>query len=298
MERKKKQTVIERACISVPGFAEMYNKLERKVILGGLSKSTLYNYGRSIAKVGLYFGKIPLELEDDQIEDYLLMLKDKVNPSESYFKHTVYGLRYLFRLFGREDRAIKLPILQRPKKLPIVLSQEECKILFKTPRLLKHRVMLSLIYSAGLRMSELKNLRLEDIDRYRMRIHIRQGKYYKDRYAPLSKLILRGLDKYIEAVQPQKWLFNGRESGSPISSRGIQWTMREAIKKSGIQKHAVVHTLRHSYATHLLEMGVDIITIKNLLGHERIETTMVYLHVARLELRTAFSPLDKLYELQ
>lgn len=298
MERKKKQTVIERACKSVPGFAEMYNKLERKVILGGLSKSTLYNYGRSIAKVGLYFGKIPLELEDDQLEDYLLMLKDKVNPSESYFKHTVYGLRFLFRLFGREDRAIKLPIMRRRKKLPIVLSQEECRILFKTPRLLKHRVMLSLIYSAGLRMSELKNLRLEDIDRHRMRIHIRQGKFYKDRYVPLSKLILRGLDKYIEAVQPKKWLFNGYESGAPISSRGIQWTMREAVKKSGIQKHAVVHTLRHSYATHLLEMGVDIVTIKNLLGHERIETTMLYLHVARLEPRAAFSPLDKLYPVQ
>ncbi len=211
-------------------------------------------------------------------------------------KHTVYGLRYLFRLFGREDRAIRLPILHRPKKLPVVLSQEECRRLFRTPRLLKHRVMLSLIYSAGLRMSELKNLRPEDIDADRMQIHIRQGKYYKDRYVPLSGLMLRGLRKYQSVIQPKEWLFNGKETGSQISSRGIQWAMREAVKKSGIQKHAVVHTLRHSYATHLLEMGVDIVTIKELLGHQTIQTTMVYLHVARLQPKAAFSPLDKLYD--
>lgn len=298
MERKKKQTLIERAQLEVPEFKTMYRKLERKVKLSGLSSSTLYNYGRSIARISLYFGKIPLELEDDQIEDYLLMLKEKVNPSESYFKHTVYGMRYLFRLFGREDRAIRLPILHRPKKLPIVLSQQECKKLFSAPRLLKHRFMLSLIYSAGLRMNELKNLRLQDIDRDRMQIHIRQGKYYKDRFVPLSKLIVRGLDKYLEAVQPKKWLFNGRNSGSPISSRGIQWAMREAVKKAGIGKHAVVHTLRHSYATHLLEMGVDIVTIKGLLGHETIQTTMIYLHIARLKPKSAFSPFDKLYKME
>lgn len=296
MEKVKKQTIIDRARREVPEFTDMYQKLERKVILSGLSRSTLYNYGRSIAKIALYFGKVPLELEDDEIDDYLLMLKEKVNPSESYFKHTVYGLRYLFRLFGREDRAIKLPILHRPKKLPIVLSQEECRRLFNTPRLLKHRIILTLIYSAGLRMSELKKLRLEDIDTDRMRIHIRQGKYYKDRYVPLSKLMLQGLRKYVLAVQPKNYLLNGKRTGSPISTAGVRWAMREAVKKSGIRKHAVVHTLRHSYATHLLEMGVDIVTIKNLLGHETIQTTMVYLHVARIEPKSAFSPLDKLYE--
>ncbi len=111
MESVKKQTLIDRAHLEVPQFETMYRKVHCKVKLSGLITSTLYNYGCSIARISLYFGKAPLELEDDQIEDYLLMLKEKVNPSESYFKHTVYGLRYLFRLFGREDRAIRLPII-------------------------------------------------------------------------------------------------------------------------------------------------------------------------------------------
>ena len=137
-------TLINRAKAQVTGFSAMYKKLEQKVVLAGLSESTLKNYGRSIAKVSLHFGVTPLELSDEAINEYLHELKTGQCPSESYFKHTVYGLRYLFRLFGREDRAIALPQLKRSGKLPVVLNRQEVKRLLKSPKLLKHRVLLGL----------------------------------------------------------------------------------------------------------------------------------------------------------
>jgi len=129
-----------------------------------------------------------------------------------------------------------------------------------------------------------------------MMIHIRQSKYNKDRYVPLSAGILLGLRKYYYACRPVEYLFNGNEPGSPLSVRGMQWALREAVKKCKLQKGITLHTLRHSYATHLLEFGMDIVTIKDLLGHERIDTTMVYLHVARPNRTNLFSPFDRLYQ--
>ena len=155
--------------------------------------------------------------------------------------------------------------------------------------------MLSLIYSAGLRVGELCRLKISDIDSGRMMIHIRQSKYNKDRYVPLSPLILEGLRKYFQACKPVEWLFNGKKPGVQMSPHGVQWAMREAIKKTKIRKAITVHTLRHSYATHLLEEGMDIVSIKELLGHARIETTMVYLHVAKPNRSNLFSPFDRLY---
>lgn len=180
----------------------------------------------------------------------------KQKPSKSYFKHTVYGLRFLFRIHDLEDKIIKLPSLKRENKLPVVLSHKECKLLFKSGRILKHRVLLSLIYSAGLRSKEVRNLKLSDIDDDRMMIHIRQTKYNKDRYVPLSKLMVQGLRKYIEAYHPKEYLFNGKQIGSVLSARGVQWAMKQTVKRSGISKEVTAHSLRHSYATHLLEYGM------------------------------------------
>ena len=214
----------------------------------------------------------------------------------TYFKHTVYGLRFLFRIFDRRDKAIRLPSLKKESPLPVVLSRNECRQLFKSGKMLKHRVLLSLVYSAGLRQKEVRNLLQRDIDFDRMQIHIRKTKYNKERYVPLSKLMVKGLLKYYEAYCPKHYVFNGRNIDSPLSARGVQWAMKESLKASGIKKQACVHTLRHSYATHLLELGVDIDTLRKLLGHAHLTTTMVYLHVARISSSEKFSPFDKLYQ--
>jgi len=296
METPKKSKIIDRAKNEVNGFNSMYEKLEQKVILGGMSQSTLINYGRCIAKISLHFKTPAILLDEEQINGYLQGLVVGQKPSKSYFKHTVYGLRFLFRIHDLEDKAIKLPSLKKENKLPVVLSPQECKLLFKSGRILKHRVLLSFIYSAGLRLKEVRNIKICDVDFDRMMIHIKQTKYNKDRYVPLSPLISKGLKKYIEAYNPKVYLFNGRSIGSQLSDHGVQWSMRECVKRSGIKKQASMHTLRHSYATHLLEQGMDIDTLSKLLGHSHLSTTMVYLHVARLGVSKTFSPFDGIYK--
>lgn len=157
-------------------------------------------------------------------------------------------------------------------------------------------MLLCLIYSAGLRSQELRNLHISDVDYDRLQIHIRQTKYNKDRYVPLSKLMVKGLKKYVEAYTPKTYLFNGKSIGSVLSARGVQWAMRESLKRSGIRKRVTTHSLRHSYATHLLEYGVDIDTVSKLLGHAHLSTTLIYLHVARLGRSERYSPFDRLYD--
>jgi len=296
MDGLKMSRIIDRASKEVSGFRRQFELLEQKVILGGLSRSTLVNYGRCIAKIALHFNTLPTELEEEQINGYLQHLLRGERPSRSYFKHTVYGLRYLYRLYDLEDRIIKLPSLRRDNKLPVVLSEAECKELFRRGRILKHRVLLSLIYSAGLRSKEVRNLRIVDVDFDRGEIHIRQTKYNKDRYVPLSPLMAVGLKKYMSAYHPKEYLFNGNKIGSILSQRGVQWAMKETLKRSNLQKEVTVHSLRHSYATHLLESGMDVDTLRKLLGHAHLNTTLVYLHVARIEGSARYSPFDRLYQ--
>jgi len=296
MNIKKQQgtTLVQRACANVKGFSALHKRLEKKIIVSGKTMSTLSNYMRCIAHVSLKYNCLPTQLDLEQIEDYLLHLKKK-GASEADFKLTVYGLRFLFRCDGLDDRAIKLPSIKRDKKLPVVLSPKEMKELLKAPTLLKHRVLIGVLYGCGLRCHEVRSLLIKDVDFDRNMIHIRQGKGRKDRYVPLGEHLARGLKKYLDAEKPVKWLFNGKDHQQPFSPRGTQWVIREASKKTSIKKQISVHTLRHTYATHLLEQGLDIVSIKELLGHAHIDTTMVYLHVAKAGRQIPFSPLDKLY---
>ena len=252
---------------------------------------------RCIAHLSLYFKCLPTDLDLEQIEEYLLSVKkENTTPSESFFKHTVYGLRFLFRCEGLDDRAIRLPHLKRDNRLPVVLGRSEMKELLKAPVLFKHRVLIGLLYGCGLRCQEARSLLIKDLDFERNMIHVRQGKGRKDRYVPIGIHLSRGLKSYLQAEHPHKWLFNGKDHHEGFSQKGVQWVVRESAKKTSIQKHVTVHTLRHTYATHLLEDGLDIVSIKELLGHAHIQTTMVYLHVAKAGRQTPFSPLDKLYQ--
>ena len=276
-------------------------------MVAGKSESTLRSYCSHLAKLSLHFNQVPTDIDPDQINDYLYLVKVEHNtPSDSYFKFTVYGLRFAYRMLGMKDKRVELPEIKHEKKLPVIVSREEMRRLLKAPKLLKHRVLLGLLYGCGLRCFEVRSLKIADLDFDRKLAHVRNGKGKKDRYVPLSDLLIRGLKSYMEAEQPRTWLFNGKDqeiSGraggdfdSRYSQRGVQWAVQQAVKEAGILKEVSVHTLRHTYATHLLEEGLDIMTIKDLLGHECIDTTMIYLHVAQSGRVKPFSPLDRLYQ--
>jgi len=296
MRQKSGFTFVEQAIALVPEFEKVVHKLEQQVILRGQSRSTLQNYIRRIALFVMRFEKLPEQIDPEEINEYLAALaRDPKSPSRSSFKHMVYGLRYYYRLKGMNREAIALPSLKKESKLPVILNQHELKELFAAPTLLKQRVVLSLIYSAGLRGQEVINLRISDIDFERKTIHIRQSKYKKDRVVPLADSMAVGLKKYLGAENPHIWLFNGKEPDGRYSVRGLSWVMRENLKKTSITKDVNLHSLRHSYATHLLEQGLNIVTLKDLLGHADITTTMIYLHVAQCQLIKPHSPLDALY---
>lgn len=206
---------------------------------------------------------------------------------------------------------LKLPKIKRQKLLPVVLSKQEMFAMLEHAPLLKHKILLGLLYGCGLRCFEVRNIRLRDLDFDRCQLHVTQGKGKKPRYVPLSKHIIRGLKSYISAQKPKDWLFNGQPIGraggdtsatlstgfdSRYSQRGVQWVIKQTAKRAGINKHVTTHTLRHTYATHLLEDGLDIISIKELMGHAKLDTTLVYLHSAQLDPRRKFSPLDTLFE--
>ncbi|MEZ5107278.1 MAG: tyrosine-type recombinase/integrase [Draconibacterium sp.] len=296
MRKKSGLTIVEQAIVLVPEFEKVVRKLEQQVTLRGQSKSTLNNYIRRIALFVINFGKMPEQIDAEEINEYLAALAcDPKSPSRSSFKHMVYGLRYYYRLLGMNKNAIALPSLKKDTKLPVILNHQELKALFSAPTLLKQRIVLTLIYSAGLRGQEVINLKISDVDFERKTIHIRQSKYKKDRIVPLAESMAVGLKKYLKAENPHIWLFNGKDPGGRYSVRGLSWVMRENLKKTSITKDVNLHSLRHAYATHLLEQGINIVTLKELLGHAEITTTMIYLHVAQCELIKPHSPLDTLY---
>lgn len=251
----------------------------------------------------MYFGKIPTELDPEQVQDYLFYLQKKSKtPSQTYFKHCVYGLRFLLKSEGLPYEFLRLPSIKHEKKLPVVLSKEEVWAMLQNAKLLKHRILIGLLYGCGLRCMEARSVRLQDLDFDRKQLKVVQGKGKKDRYVPLSVHLIRGLKKYIQGEKPQDYLFNGqpieRSGGdfdSRYSQRGVQWVIKQVCKQAGIIKEVHTHTLRHSYATHLLEDGMDIITLKDLLGHQNLETTLEYLQIAQLASQQKFSPLDTLF---
>jgi integrase/recombinase XerD len=295
--------LVERAKLEVPGFLELLDRFERNNSILGRSQLTFKLYARSVASLSLHYGKIPTLLEVDQVHDYLFMLQQKSKtPSETYFKHLVYGLRAFLKSEGLPYSSLQLPAIKSDKKLPVVLSKQEVWRMLTHCTLLKHKILIGLLYGCGLRCMEVRSLRLADLDFDRLQLKVVQGKGKKDRYVPLSVHLVRGLKSYISAENAQDYLFggniNGRAGGdfdSRYSQKGVQWAVKEAAKRAGVLKSVCVHTLRHSFATHLLEDGMDIISLKDLLGHENIQTTMLYLHISQSDRLKPFSPLDTLF---
>lgn len=303
-EQLREQKIINQAKNYVEGFKGLIEGYQRDLSVLGRSNSTIENYSRQLASISLYFNEIPTNLDPEQIKEYLyIKQKESKTPSQTFFKFTVYSLRFLLKSHDLPYSYLKLPEIKHDKKLPVVLSKEEVWAMLTNSKLLKHRMLIGLLYGCGLRCFEVRNVRLSNLDFDRKQLHVVQGKGKKDRYVPLSEHLIRGLKIYISTEKPQDWIFNGQpieraggDFDSRYSQRGVQWVINQAAKNAGVLKEVCVHTLRHTFATHLLEDGLDIMSVKDLLGHERIETTMEYLHVVQNRQRVPFSPLDTLFE--
>ena len=239
-------------------------------------------------------GVDPDRLSDEDIGRYINKYFVQAGRSRSYQNQAVNALKLYYRT--QFNRNIGLDVALRPKperKLPNVLSQDEVRRLLTSFRNQKHKTIFYLIYSGGLRISEVVNLTLRDIDSSRSVIRIRNSKGAKDREIPLSTRALEQIRVYYKVFKPKEYLFEG-QFGGPYSTRSIQALFRRALKETGIRKKATVHTLRHSYATHLLENGTDIRIIQELLGHRSSKTTELYTYVSRQTKQKIPNPLDQL----
>ena len=259
------------------------------------SPKTIKDYVNHVAAFARYFGKSPDRLGPGQIHGYQVHLIDEKKTSWSSFNNAVCALRLFYRVTLKKDWMIKhLPYGKRPKTLPVVLSKEEVLRLLAAMPKLNYRIMLMTAYSAGLRVSEVARLRVEDIDRAQMLIRVQQGKGQKDRYVMLSATLLEVLGGCAKVSQPTDWLFPGERAGHHISPHTLNRVCKAAAEAAGIHKRVSMHTLRHCFATHLLESGIDIRTIQKLLGHKKLETTSRYTHVTDAKIRSTPSPLDLL----
>lgn len=259
------------------------------------SPRTIKHYTGHVAAFARYYGKSPDQLGPGHIRGYQVYLINERKVSWSSFNNAVCALRFFYRVTLKKDWMIEhLPYGKRPKRLPVVLSQEEVQRLFAAMPNLTYRVILMTAYSAGLRVSEVARLKVEDLDRARRLIRVCQGKGRKDRYVPLADVLLDVLGGYAKIGEPAQWLFPGQNPGHYLSTRTIGRACIYAGRAAGIPKHVTMHTLRHSFATHLLENGTDLCTIQKLLGHARLDTTTIYTHVTEARIRSTKSPLDLL----
>jgi len=245
-----------------------------------------------------HFMRPPNQLGLEQIHQYQLHLTRERQVSWGVFNQSVAALRFFYGVTLDRDWDVKrIPYQKTGRKLPIVLSQAEVKALLDTVTNIKHRALLMTTYAAGLRVSEVVNLRVADIDSQRMMLRIEQGKSRKDRYLMLSDKLLTVLRQYWKVAQPEHWLFPGQIPGRHLTRSSVQRVFYKARNAAGITKKVSVHCMRHSFATHLLENGVNIRKIQMLLGHKGLSSTQVYTHVASDYLENTPSPLDILPEL-
>jgi site-specific recombinase XerD len=259
-----------------------------------LSPHTQEAYVRAVARLAAYYNTSPDRLEPEQIRNFLVHLVQQ-RVSSSLFNQIRCALSFFYRItLGREVALDRIACQKQEKKLPVVLSQAEMAQFFAAIRRLKYRALFMTVYAAGLRVSEVVALRVEDIDSQRMVIRVCQGKGKKDRYVMLSPQLLPILRDYYKAFRPSRWLFFGHDKGRPLNRRAVWLACRRIARRAGLSKRVTVHTLRHSFATHLLEAGVDLRTIQALLGHRSLRTTALYTYVSLERIAATPSPLDLL----
>jgi len=274
-------------------MGKLHDEMKRDLELKNYSPKTQSCYLASVKNFALYFHRSPAELANEEIREYLHYLIQEKKASQSAISQTYSALKFLYETTLKRDwNGFRIPRAKMRKKLPVVLSQQEIQALFSATRNLKHRALLMTIYSAGLRVSEVVHLKVSDIDSQRMVIRVQQGKGAKDRYTLLAQRTVEVLREYWRAYRPEEWLFPGQPAKGSLSVSSVQKVFGKVLHEAGIKKHATVHTLRHSFATHLLERGTDLYQIQRLLGHTTPKTTTIYLHLSRKDLGGVRSPID------
>jgi integrase/recombinase XerD len=264
--------------------------------LRNYSPRTIEAYVAHVARFAKHFGRSPELLGPEEMRAFQLHLLEK-QASWSQFNQAVCALRFFYgKTLGRTDLVPMLPYGKRPKTVTCVLSPEEVAQLLDAARPGRERVLLKTAYACGLRLMEVLNLQIQDIDSARMLLHVRQGKGNKDRLVPLSLRLLTELRHYWRVHRPPQWLFctQGNAGQRPVCPATVQRQLQRAVKKAGLRKRATMHTLRHSYATHMLEAGVDVMTLQKILGHRQLATTARYLHLRGDQLQRLPSLLDRL----
>lgn len=266
--------------------------------LRGLAEKTQEAYLRAVRQLAAYYGKPPDQIDEEELRDYFLYLKNEKKASRSACTIAICGLKFFYeRTLGREWVTFDLVRPPKSKKLPVVLSQAEVRRVLACLRRFHFRVCLTTIYSCGLRLQECLQLQVADIDGDRLLLHVRQGKGAKDRCVPLPAATLTLLRRQWQAHRHPQWLFPARrnpQATQPMHPSGVQRAFKAALAESGVQKKATVHTLRHSYATHLLEAGVNLRVIQSYLGHRSPKTTAIYTHLTRNVQSKAVDVIDQL----
>ena len=272
--------------------------VDDELVLRGMAYGTRKSYGQHLRN---YFDWLtnkqiqPQRVTRDDVRGYLVQMANSGEASAGYCRQARAALVFLYEVVLKQpDKVSELPRMKRPQQLPVVLNREEVARLLKVTTNLKHRALLMVAYSAGLRVGEVIRLKVSDIDSKRMQIRVTAGKGAKDRYTLLSETALNVLREYFRVYRPQDWLFPGADPTDHLSERSAQKVFERSRKKAGIAKPATFHKLRHSFATHLLEDGVDIRYIQELLGHGNIRTTERYTHVSQKAMGRIRSPLDTL----
>jgi integrase/recombinase XerD len=271
-------------------------RYRRRMVVQHFASSTIASYLSALKGLVLFVGKTTDKIVSEEVFAFLIYQKEDKGLSRETMRISVSAFRHYYKIMeNRPDIITDVPYPKQEKHLPVVLSGAQVKLLLESTHNPKHRLIMKLAYSAGLRRGEIINLKKEDIDRKRMTIRVNQGKGRKDRYTLLAKDTLRELEVYMDQNKASQWLLNGRIPGTRISEGALDWMMKNARERVSIGKKFHLHSLRHSFASHLLIMGVNLVAIQRLLGHEDIRTTMIYLHVNFDDGQKLQSPLDIIY---
>lgn len=276
-------------------MTELRRLMLRAMTVRGLARRTQQSYVMAVRRLAKHYKRPPDQINSEEIQSYLARMIEVDGLSWSTCSVAANAFRFFYNVtLGLAAVDFEVPRPKQPQRLPEILSSEEVSRLFDTVKHEKHRLVFETIYACGLRLSEATHLKVRDIDRDRMTVRVEQGKGSKDRYVPLSKRLRQRLERYWSSDPPRHWVFEGGHPERCLHVTAVQKAYTLAKLNAGIQKHGGVHALRHAYATHLIESGVDVLTVQRLLGHRSVSTTMRYFHLSQARIAIVRSPLDLL----